>query len=145
EVVPPSAKLCLAFHQQRPDQTLKSLCRCRVGNVSFVLVELARRKEATRRNKHLVELIDDGGLADAGIAGDQNQLGGAAHHDPVKAGEQGYDLPLTPVELFGDQKPVRRVVSAKREVVDPAVRLPRCKTPTQVTLQTGGGLVAILG
>jgi len=42
------------------------------------LVELARCKKATGQNKHLVELIDDGGFADARIAGNEHQLRRAA-------------------------------------------------------------------
>jgi hypothetical protein len=68
-----------------------------------------------------VQLIDDSGLADAGISRDQHQLRPAAGDDAVEDSEQGLDLALAAVELLGDQQPVRYVVSAKRERVDTAV------------------------
>jgi hypothetical protein len=39
--VAPRHKLCFAFAEQLPDQALKGLCQRRVGNVAFVLIELA--------------------------------------------------------------------------------------------------------
>ena len=39
--VAPRRKVRFAFAEQRPDQALKGLCQRRVGNVAFVLIELA--------------------------------------------------------------------------------------------------------
>ena len=108
--VAPVAQLGFALAQKRTDQALEGLRQRGIRDVALVLVELARCKQAARRNQHLVQLVDDRGLADAGIAGDQHQLRRAAGHDAVEGGEQGVDLALPPVQLLGNQQPVRRVV-----------------------------------
>src|SRR5271169_5095345 len=38
-------------------------------------------------------------------------------------GEQALELALSPVEFLGDEKPIRRIVFAEREVVDPPLGL----------------------
>ena len=143
--VAPGRQLGVALAEKRPHQTLKRLHQRRIGNVALVLVELARREEPARRHQHLVQLIDDRGLADAGIAGDQHQLRRAALDDAIEGGEQGRDLARSPVKLLGDQQPVGRVVFAERKVVDAALTLPFGQAAPQVALETGGGLVALLG
>ena len=65
-----------------------------------------------------MQLVDDRGLADAGIARDQHQLRRTALDDTIEGGEQGLDLARPPVQFLGDQQPVRRVVLAQWEVVD---------------------------
>src|SRR5208337_4636106 len=74
----PTRQLGVALAEKGSHEALKSLRRRRIGNVAPVLVELARGEQSPRRHKRLVQLIDDRGLADAGIAGDQNQLRRAA-------------------------------------------------------------------
>ncbi len=92
-----------------------------------------------------MQLVDDRGFADAGIAGDQNQLRRATLDDAIEGGEQGLDLARSAVQLLGNQQPVGRVVLAQGEVVDAAVSLPIGEAALQVALQAGGGLVALLG
>ena len=103
EGVAPARQLGVALAEKRSHKALKSLGERRIGDVALVLIELARREQAARRHEHLVQLIDDGGLADAGIAGDQHQLRSAALDDAVEGGEQGIDLARSPVQLLGDQ------------------------------------------
>ena len=76
--VAPAGQLGLALAEKGADQALKRLRQRRIGDVALVLVELAGREEPARRHQRLVQLVDDGGLADAGIAGDQHQLRRAA-------------------------------------------------------------------
>src|SRR6202043_1463802 len=108
--------------EKRAHEALKRLRQCRIGDVALVLIELAGGEKAARRHQRLVQLIDDGGLADAGIAGDQHQLRPAAGDDAVEGSEQGLDLALPAVELLRDQQPVRYVVSTEREGFDTAMR-----------------------
>src|SRR5215475_9003285 len=82
--VAPSCEVPFALAQQRPYQILKGLCQRRVGNVAFVLVELAGREKAARRDQHRLQIVDDRGLADAGIARDQDQFRGATFDDSVE-------------------------------------------------------------
>ena len=141
----PTAQLSLALAQKRSDQALKGLRQGRIRDVALVLVELARREKAARRNKHLVHLVDDGGLPDPGIPGHEHQRRSATRDDALEGGEQGLDLALSSVQFLRNQQPVRRVVFAEREVVDAPLSLPCRKTPPEVALQAGRGLVAVLG
>ena len=72
--VAPAAELRIALAQQLADEALKGLSQRRIGNVALVLIELAGGKETARRDQHLVQLVDDRGFADAGIARDQHEL-----------------------------------------------------------------------
>ena len=112
---PPPAHLRFALGEDLTDEGLEGLCQGRVRDVALVLVELAGREEAARRNKRLVQLIHHGGFADAGITGYEHEFWCAVGHDAVEGCEQGVDLALPPVQLLRDQQPVRRVVRAQRE------------------------------
>ena len=92
-----------------------------------------------------MQLVYYGGLPDSGIAGDQYQLRRATLNDAVERGEQRVDFHLTSVQFLRNQQPVRRVVFAEREVVDAPLSLPCSKTPPEIALQAGRGLVAVLG
>ena len=58
------------------------------------------------------------------ISGHEHQFGCARGHDTVKGHEQGVDLSLPAVQPLGHQQSVRCIVSAERERVDTAMRLP---------------------
>ena len=122
--VPPPAKLLLAPGEERADEALEGLAQRGIRDVALVLVELAGREQATRRDQRLVQFVDHRGLADAGISGHEHEFRGAVRHDPIEGSEQRVDLALPAVELLRDQQPVRHVVSAELERVDTAVRLP---------------------
>src|SRR6202166_2211830 len=55
--VPPPAKLLVALREKRADEGLEGLAHRRVWDVALVLVELAGREQATRRDQHLVQLV----------------------------------------------------------------------------------------
>ena len=122
--VAPGRQLAIALRQKSPDQALKSLCECRIWDVALELVELAGREQTARRHQHLVQLTDDGRLADAGIAGDQNQLRHAARDHAAEGGEQNVDFRLSPIQLLGDEEPVGCVVGAGWKGVDATLSLP---------------------
>ena len=48
-----------------------------------------------------MEFIDDGRFADAGVAGNKNQLWPAAGYDPVESGDQSGDFRFPPVQFLG--------------------------------------------
>src|SRR5438105_13389494 len=48
------------------------------------------------RNQHLVQLVDDGGLADTRISRNKHQLRRAARQDAVEGREQAIDLGRSP-------------------------------------------------
>ena len=92
-----------------------------------------------------MQFIDDRGFADAGIAGNQNQLRRTALDHAIEDGEQAFDLALSPVQLLRDQQPIGGVVFARREGLNAPVTLPLGQTAPQIVLEAGGGLVALLG
>ncbi len=83
----PGAEFDVALRQQRTDQALKSLRQSGIGNVALVLVELAGSKQPARRHQDLVQFVHDGGLADPGVAGHQDQLHRTAPDDAVEGAE----------------------------------------------------------
>ena len=64
---------------------------------------------------------------------------------PVEGREPAVDLALPPVQLFWDQQLFGCVVLTQREWIDETMRLPFCQTQAKISLQTGSGLVALLG
>ncbi len=141
----PAVQLGLALPQQVPDEALQRLRQRRIRDVALVLVKLAGGKEAAGRHEHCMQLVDDGGLADAGSAGDQHQLRHPARHDAVEGRAQRVDLARAPIEFLGQHQPVRRVVGAEREIVDPALGLPVRQAAPKVALEASRGLIAVLG
>src|SRR6266576_3639197 len=96
----------LALRQKASGEALESLSERRIGNVALVLIELARCKQASRWNEHLVQLVYDGRFSNARISCNEHQLRSAALDDAVEGGEQLLDLALSPVEFLGNQKSV---------------------------------------
>src|SRR5262249_10877182 len=89
--LPPLPQLRFGLAQKRADQALKGLRKGDVGDVALVLIKLARCKKTARRNKLLMKLVHDRGLADAGVTGNQHQLQPAAGDDTVEGGKQSVD------------------------------------------------------
>src|SRR5262252_3054482 len=102
--MPPGAQLLFAFTQQWTDKALKSLRKSGVGDIALVLVKLSECKKTTRRNQRFVEFIDDGGLADSGIPGNQHQLRPAAGHHTIKRRQQSLNLARSPVQFLRDEQ-----------------------------------------
>ena len=95
---------------------------------------LPEANSPARRDKRLVQFVDDRGFADAGIARDQNQLRRAARDHAIEGAKQGLDLALSPVQLLRDQQLIGRVVFAERKGLDAPVTLPFGKTAPQIVL-----------
>src|SRR5579864_9238776 len=91
-------QLVFVLAEERPDQALKRLRQRGVRNITFVLVEFSRCEKPARGYERLVQLIDQGGLADTGIAADEHQLRPAARNDSIERGEQRIDLMVAPVQ-----------------------------------------------
>ena len=92
-----------------------------------------------------MQLIDDGGFADSGIAGNQHQLRPAAGDDAIKRREEGLDLARSPVQFLGNDESILSVVFAWWEIHDPPVRFPFGEAASKVTLHAQCRLVAVLG
>src|ERR1700704_3981976 len=55
--VPPAADLGLCLAQDLADEVLECLRQRGIGDVALVLVELAGREQAARRDEHLVQFV----------------------------------------------------------------------------------------
>src|SRR6266403_2621888 len=142
--IPPPAKLRLALAQKRADKALEGLDQGGVWDVALVLVELAGREHATLRYEYPVQLVHHRGLADAGIAGQEHEFRCTVGHNPVKRSEQSLDLALPPIQSLRDHEPVRGVLCAERERVDPSERLPCFKASAKSSLDASGGLIPLI-
>jgi hypothetical protein len=91
---------------------LEGLAEGGVRDVALVLVELAGREQATRRDECLVQFVHHRGLADAGIAGHEHELRHAVRHHSVEGSEQGLNLALAPIQFLRDEQTIWRIVRA---------------------------------
>ena len=71
-----------------------------------------------------MQLVYHRGLADARVTQYEDQFSYAANDDAIEGSQQRLNLALPAVKLLRDQQPVRYIVSAEREQIDVAVRLP---------------------
>ncbi len=65
-----------------------------------------------------MQFVDNGGLADPGISGDQQQFRGPVFDDAIKGDQQLFDLASPPEQFLGNQQSVRRVLLTKRKIID---------------------------
>src|SRR5258705_13129675 len=91
-----------------------------------------------------MELIHNGGFADAGVSGNKNQLRLTTGYDAVERSEQSVDFGFSPVQFLWNQQPIRRVMFAKREFVAALLRFPFSKTAPKITLEASRCLIALL-
>src|SRR5215471_17711001 len=91
-----------------------------------------------------MELIDNRGLANAGVSRNEHQLRSAAGYHPLEGGQQGVDFGCSSVQFLGNQQPVRRVVFTKQKFVDAVLPFPLSKAATKITLRAGCRLIALL-
>src|SRR5262249_15080487 len=91
-----------------------------------------------------MELIDDRGLADAGVSGHEHQLRPAGGYHAVEARQDGFDLGRSSVRFLGNEQPVWRVVLTNRKFVDAAMSVPFRKAVSKIPFSTGRRLVALL-
>ena len=143
--VPPLANLRLALAEKGPHEAAESLGQGGVGDVAFVLVELARREQAARRDERLVEFVHHRRFADAGIAGNEHELRCAIRDHSVEGAKERLDLMLPAVELLRDEQLVPQVVRAEQERLYAADPLPLREALPQVGRKARSSLVAILG
>src|SRR5262249_22696163 len=131
--------------QKRTNKALKRLREGSVRNIALILVELARCKKATRRNKRFVQFVDDGGFADSGIAGNQHQLRPAACYYTIERCKQGLDLARSSVQFLRDEQTIWSVVLARREIRHAPARFPFSQAAPKIALDAGRSLVSFFG
>src|SRR5262249_44252087 len=113
-------------------------------DVTLVRLELAGNEESASTDDDLLKLVDDGGLADAGVSRKEDEgLSAVAGHALERIDERS-DLTPATVQTLGDQQSVRHVARCERERLDPAGRVPVGKAPPKVGLDSPGRLIAVL-
>ena len=91
-----------------------------------------------------MKLVDDDRLADAGVSREKDQLRPATGSDTMERPDKTLNLAFPSVELFWYQQAVRQVVRAQQEGIDVTSQMPIGEAPSEISLETGGGLVAFL-
>ena len=91
-----------------------------------------------------VGLLNQRGLADAGVARDQDQFG-LPYRDAIEGLQQPGDLGLSTVQPLGDGEPIAEVLLGQGEGFDSAGRVQPLGRAGQVRLDAFGALVAIVG
>jgi hypothetical protein len=122
--VAPRVQVIFVLAEERPDEALECLRQRRIRDVALVLVELARCKQAARRDERLVELVDNRGLVDARISGNEHELWPPASDDAIERREESVELVVTPVQLLGNHEAIRRVIRAGSKNLDRSLRFP---------------------
>ena len=92
-----------------------------------------------------MELIHNGGLADARVSGNKNQLWLTTGDNAVERSEQSADFGLPTVQFLWNQQLIWRVVFAKWEFVDALLHFPFSETAPQITPDASRCLIALLG
>jgi hypothetical protein len=72
------------LYQDWTNEVLEGLREGCIRYVALVLVELARRKMATRRYERFMQLIDNGGLADTRVAGNKYEFWTPSRYDSIE-------------------------------------------------------------
>jgi hypothetical protein len=63
----------------------------------------------------------------------------------MERGEQGVNFARASIKFLRDQQPIRCVVLPDRKRVNAALQVPLREAAAQITLDPGGGLVALIG
>src|ERR1700746_3372487 len=92
-----------------------------------------------------MQFINDGGLANTRISGNEHQLRSATLDDAVERGEQSLNFALSSVKFFRNQEPVWRVMFTEREFADTLLAVPFSKAAPKIALQATRSLIALLG
>src|SRR4029077_20859474 len=90
--VAPTADIFLTATQDLANEPLERLGQCGIRDVFKAEVKFPRDKDAARQHDRLVKLVDDGRLADAGMARNPHKLRPAMGYDAVDRFQQCGDL-----------------------------------------------------
>ena len=89
-----------------------------VRHAAVELIALAARERAPTLEDRPLHFVDQGRLADAGVPGDQQDLG-ATGRDTLKRAHQHRRLAAPPVELLRERQAIFDVALAQFESADP--------------------------
>jgi hypothetical protein len=84
DCIAPATQFVFILYQDWTNEVLEGLREGCIRYVALVLVELARRKMATRRYERFMQLIDNGGLADTRVAGNKYEFWTPSRYDSIE-------------------------------------------------------------
>ena len=140
----PAVERRLVERQNLANEVLERRGHGRIGDIALVLVELAAREQAGGPDRRLLQFADQGGLADPGGTGQQNEFCPPRLCDAAERLQQPIELGGTAVKAFGDQQTVRPIVLCEGERRDVPAILPILEAVAKVGLDGADGLVAVL-
>ena len=112
--VAPHGNRFLALREQLLHEILQGRDERAERHVLLQLIELAGDEVAALAGDRLIDLLDERGLADAGLPGDQDRLDPAARN-ALEALQQALSFGSAAVELLRRLESIERVVAAERE------------------------------
>src|SRR5207244_6726528 len=125
-VLPPVNRL-LALRQQLLHEPPERLRQAAIGGVAHQLLELPGDEAPPPLGERLVDLVDEGRLADPGVTGYQQQFRAPARR-ALERRQERRNLPVPPVQALRDEEPVREVRASGDNALDPARCLPLRET-----------------
>src|ERR1700739_1433835 len=110
--VAPTADIFLIAIQDLANEPLERLGQRGIRDVFKTEIEFPRDEDAARQHDRLVKFVDDGRLADARIARNQQKFRLAVGYDAVERFQQCGNLSFPPVELLRDDQSIRGILFA---------------------------------
>nr|WP_231906458.1 hypothetical protein [Cupriavidus gilardii] len=139
----PGLQLMLGLAEQLANQRLECLGHGCVRLGALVLVELADREGGGRRREGLAQCVDQRGLADTGIAGDQHHPALARIGDVGISGFELRQLGVAAIESFAEAESFGRFARPGGKRPNRPVGLPLRQATGKIGCQPARALVAV--
>ncbi len=133
----------IAFGQRLTDQAPERLHHRPVRNVTRQLVELPGDEVPPMPRKRLVQLVDQRGLADARVPGDEHEFGSAGGHS-LERRPQLSGLGFAPIEPLGQHEPKGHVLRTESSVRHGARLVPLGGEARQIGAEAVRALITLL-
>ena len=144
EFLAPNPHLRFAFGQKLAQQGPEGLQQSGVRKAALNLIEFAGDEVTVLASNRFIDFLDEGGLADARLTGDQHHFARAGAH-PITRRQQDGDFVLAPVEFLWNLKPVGDIALAQGHQPDLPLHLQLPEGDLQIRLKAVGRLVTVLG
>ena len=144
QLVPHHGHPVLALGEHLADEAGEGLEDRVIREIPPELIELALAEVPAGGRDRALDLVDQGRLPDARVAGDGEDAALAARH-PLELRHQPPGLGLPTVEPLGDPEPGRDVGPAELEGRAPPLGPEGIEAPAKVVLDSEGARVAVLG
>jgi hypothetical protein len=144
EGVTPRRQGSIAVRAQMAYETLKCLEQRYVGYVALHLVILAGNEQAALPCQGRVQLLYQGGFANAGMPGDEQQCP-PARADAVKGCTQRGTCFFTAIQFLRQVEALKHLMAPQRKGGNTPARLPLPQARGQIALQPARRLIPVCG